>query len=100
MEQLGLKDSSRDLQVNCVISYLFLSIFNVPCICRKIRCDGESCKVLGFWVYLNKAIVKLPHVRGGSGSPSDIETHMSDQVNMDEYIESTMSYGKNKWGHG
>jgi len=23
IEQLGLKDSSRDLQVNCVISYLF-----------------------------------------------------------------------------
>jgi len=25
--------------------------------CRKIRCDGESCKVLGFWVYLNKASI-------------------------------------------
>ena len=25
--------------------------------CRKIRCDRESCKVLGFWVYLNKALV-------------------------------------------
>ena len=24
--------------------------------CRKIRCDEESCKVLGFWVYLNKAL--------------------------------------------
>ena len=24
--------------------------------CRKIRCDGESCKVLGFGVYLNKAL--------------------------------------------
>ena len=23
--------------------------------CRKIRCDGKSCKVLSFWVYLNKA---------------------------------------------
>jgi hypothetical protein len=48
MEQLCLKDLSRDLQINCVISY-FLSIFNVPCICRKIRYDGESCKVLSFW---------------------------------------------------
>jgi len=27
--------------------------------CRKIRCDGESCKVLGFWVHLNKALVLL-----------------------------------------
>ena len=25
--------------------------------CRKIRCDGESCKVLSFWVYLNKALL-------------------------------------------
>jgi len=25
--------------------------------CRKIRCDGKSCKVLDFWVYLNKALV-------------------------------------------
>jgi len=24
---------------------------------RKIRCDGESCKVLGFWVHLNKALL-------------------------------------------
>jgi len=35
IEQLGLKDLSRDLQINCVISYL-LYIFNVPCMCRKI----------------------------------------------------------------
>jgi hypothetical protein len=26
MEQLGLKDSSRDLQLNCIISYLFIYI--------------------------------------------------------------------------
>jgi hypothetical protein len=56
MEQLGLKDSSRDLQINCVIS--FLSIFNVLCMCRKIRCDEKSCKVLGFRVYLNNAYAK------------------------------------------
>jgi len=23
--------------------------------CCKIRCDGEFCKVLGFWVHLNKS---------------------------------------------
>jgi len=37
MEQLGLKDSSHDLQVNCAISYLFLSKFIDSCMCRKIR---------------------------------------------------------------
>ena len=56
LEQLGLKDSSRDLQINCVISYLFLSISNILCICRKIRCDWESCKVLDFWAYLNNSV--------------------------------------------
>jgi hypothetical protein len=24
--------------------------------CHKIRCDGKSCKVLGFGMYLNKAL--------------------------------------------
>ena len=28
--------------------FLFSSIFNTPCICRKIWCDKESWKVLGF----------------------------------------------------
>jgi hypothetical protein len=48
MEQLGLKDSSRDLQMNCAISFCFyIYIFNAPCICRKIRYDWESRKILG-----------------------------------------------------
>ena len=34
-----------------------------PCICRKIRCDGKSCKVLGFWVYLNKAYVYVASIQ-------------------------------------
>jgi len=38
--------------------------------CRKIRCDGESCKVLGFWVYLNKALVVVV----GKIQSSDLKT--------------------------
>ena len=41
MDYLGLKYSSHDFSANCVISF-FSSIFSTPCICRKIRCNGES----------------------------------------------------------
>ena len=30
VDQLGSKDSSRDFQLNCVISYFFLPTFNTP----------------------------------------------------------------------
>jgi len=30
--------------------------------CRKIRFDRESCKVLAFWVYLNKAYVGVLYI--------------------------------------
>jgi hypothetical protein len=36
VDQLGSKDSSRDFQVNCVISY-FLPIFNTPC--KRLKID-------------------------------------------------------------
>ena len=35
--------------------FLFSSIFNASCMCRKIRCDGESWKLFRFRVELNKA---------------------------------------------
>ena len=38
MDYLGLKDSSRDFQPNCVTSLFFLSTFNVPYICQRF--DG------------------------------------------------------------
>ena len=41
MDYLGLKDSSHDFSANCVVSF-FSSTFSRPCMCRKIRCDGES----------------------------------------------------------
>jgi hypothetical protein len=36
VDQLGSKDSSRDFQLNCVISY-FLPTFNTPCKRLKIN---------------------------------------------------------------
>jgi len=56
LNKTSSKDSSRKLQTNCVINY-FLSIFNAPYICLKIRCNGESCKLLEFWMHLNKALI-------------------------------------------
>jgi hypothetical protein len=35
VDQLGSKDSSRDFQLNCVISY-FLPIFSISCLSPKI----------------------------------------------------------------
>ena len=32
----------------------YLATFNTSCMRSKIRCDGESCKVLEFWMQLNK----------------------------------------------
>ena len=39
MDLLGLKDSARANQLDCVISY-FLTTFNTPYMCPNIRCDG------------------------------------------------------------
>ena len=36
VDQLGLKDSSRDFQLNCVISF-FLPTFNTPC--KRLKID-------------------------------------------------------------
>ena len=44
--KLGLKDSSRANQLDCVISY-FLTVFNAPYMCPKIRYDGYCAK--NFW---------------------------------------------------
>jgi len=48
---------------------------------RKIRSDGESYKVLGFWVYLNKALVR----KSFQDSPSHrIFDRMHGALNIDE----------------
>jgi len=48
MEQLGLKDSSRDLQVNCAISYLFyLHLMFHACV---VRFDVMG-NLVKFWVF-------------------------------------------------
>jgi hypothetical protein len=45
IDQLGLKDSSRDFQLNCVISYFFTYIYYFI-YGFKDWCDGESEKIL------------------------------------------------------
>jgi hypothetical protein len=55
MDLLGLKDSSREFRLNCVINFIFLSIFNVSCMCPKIRCDGKSKKFYKIFCKLNRA---------------------------------------------
>jgi hypothetical protein len=55
VDQLGSKDSTRDFQLNCVISY-FLPTFTTSCMGPKIDVM-ESEKILTFGVHLNKALV-------------------------------------------
>jgi hypothetical protein len=54
VDQLDLKDSSRDFQLNYVISYFFIYIYYFM-YGSKDWCDRESKKTLTFRVYLNKA---------------------------------------------
>jgi hypothetical protein len=44
MDQLSSKDSSRDFQLNCVISYFFTYIYYFMHV-SKDWCDGESEKI-------------------------------------------------------
>ena len=37
VDQLSSKDSSRDFQLNCAISYFFLPTFNAPC--KRLKID-------------------------------------------------------------
>jgi hypothetical protein len=55
VDQLGLKDSSRVFQLNCVISYFFTYIYYFMH-GSKDWCDGESEKILTFRVHLNKTL--------------------------------------------
>jgi hypothetical protein len=55
VDQLGSKDSSRDLQLNCVISY-FLPTFNTSYKRLKIDVMESEWKNLEFWGELNKAL--------------------------------------------
>jgi hypothetical protein len=54
MDQLGSKDSSRDFQLNYVISYFFTYIYYFMHGSKDWR-DRESEKILTFGVHLNQA---------------------------------------------
>jgi hypothetical protein len=56
MDQQGSKDSSRDFQLNCVISY-FLPTFNTPC--KRLKIDVmERVKKLGILRETKQGLVR------------------------------------------
>jgi hypothetical protein len=62
IDQLGLKDLSRDFQLNCVISYFFTYMYYFMH-GSKNWCDGESEKILTFGLHLNQAYVWFQWVK-------------------------------------
>jgi hypothetical protein len=62
MDQLGSKDSPRDFQLNCIISYFFTYIYYFMH-GSKDWYDGENEKILTFGVHLNKAPDLLDYMR-------------------------------------
>jgi len=48
IEQLGLKDSSRDLQINCAISYLFYLYLMFHACAARFDVMGNLVKFWGF----------------------------------------------------
>jgi len=85
MKQVGLKDSSRDLQVNCAISYYFYLYLMFYVCAARFDVMGNLVK---FWVYLNKAV--------GSGSrpfrPPRWYMHMTTQRNCLAIAISVVDY--------
>jgi hypothetical protein len=57
VDQLGSKDSSRDLQLNCVISYYFYLHLLLHAWIQRLMWWREREKILTFHVHLNKASV-------------------------------------------
>jgi hypothetical protein len=58
VDQLGSKDSSRDFQLNCVISYFFTYIYYFMH-GSKDWCDGERVKKFNFWGASKQGLVCL-----------------------------------------
>ena len=58
MEKLGLKDSSRDLQVNCAISYIFYLYLMFHACAARLDVTGNLVKFQVFKVYVNKACAR------------------------------------------
>jgi hypothetical protein len=56
VNQLGSKDSSRDFQLNCVISYFFTYIYYFMH-GSEDWCDRESEKILTLGLHLNKGLI-------------------------------------------
>jgi hypothetical protein len=59
VDQLGLKDSSRDFQLNYVISYFFYLHLLLHASVQRLMWWKESEKILIFGMHLNKALLRF-----------------------------------------
>jgi hypothetical protein len=83
MDQLGLKDSSHDFQLNCVISYFFLPTFNTPYKRLKIDVMEREWKNLKLWGKLNKAL--------SSTTPSSVVLVQAAPAEAERYTRALFS---------
>jgi len=68
MEQLGLKGSSRDLQLNCAISYLFYLYLMLHTCAARFDVRGQGLSLLSLlqltseqgWILANTVAVSFP----------------------------------------
>jgi hypothetical protein len=78
VDQLGSKDSSRDFQLNWIISYFFTYIYYFIH-GSKDWCDEESKKISTFKGHQNKAYARMRNWNGRGEEPTRGHSHVSDE---------------------
>ena len=77
VDQLSSKDSSRDFQLNCAISYFFYLHLMLHARAANIRCNRYCSNFLEIGVELNKTSIFKPHFQRvqRKGVDSDKSAH-------------------------